>query len=64
MPKYLPIQETEESQRENKENMKMSAEMNYNSDNVKELIKSTYFTQRKELLRRGYTDGASFTGSF
>lgn len=49
MPQYLPIPETEESQREKKENMKMSAEMNYSSDDVKELIKSTYFTQHKEI---------------
>ena len=29
--------------------MKLFEEMNYNSDAVKELIKSTYFTQRKEI---------------
>ncbi|XP_076129541.1 uncharacterized protein LOC143118223 [Alosa pseudoharengus] len=49
MPKYLPLPETEESQLEKKENMKMSVDMNYNLDDVKELIKSTYFTQRKEI---------------
>lgn len=50
MPKHLPLPETEESQLEKKEKMQMFEEMNHNSDaDVKELIKSTYFTQRKEI---------------
>ncbi len=49
MPKHLPLPETVESQLEKKEKMKTYEEMNYNSDAVKELIKSTYFTQRKEI---------------
>ena len=49
MPKHLPLPETVESQLEKKEKMKTFEDMNYNSDVVKDLIKSTYFTQRKEI---------------
>ncbi|CAL8361427.1 unnamed protein product [Arctogadus glacialis] len=49
MPKHLPLPETVESQLEKKEKMKTFEDMNYNSDVVKDFIKSTYFTQRKEI---------------
>ena len=49
MPKHLPLPETVESQLEKKDKMKTFEDMNYNSDVVKDLIKSTYFTQRKEI---------------
>ena len=51
MPKHLPLTETEESQLETKEKLKMieEMEMNNSSDVVRDLIKSTYFTQRKEI---------------
>ena len=51
-PKYLPLSETVESQQEQKEKMKkMSEEMSYNTDNVKKLVQSTYYTQRKDINR-------------
>ncbi|XP_036956914.1 uncharacterized protein LOC119021087 isoform X2 [Acanthopagrus latus] len=49
MPKHLPLPETVTSQSEKKEKMKTFEEINFNSDAVKELIKSTYFTQRKDI---------------
>ncbi|XP_040894564.1 uncharacterized protein LOC121182230 [Toxotes jaculatrix] len=49
MPKHLSLPETEESQLEKKEKMKMFEQMNYTSDAVKELIKSTYFMQRRDI---------------
>nr|XP_033474223.1 uncharacterized protein LOC117251793 [Epinephelus lanceolatus] len=49
MPKHLPLSETVESQLEKKEKMKKFEEMNYSSDALKELIKSIYFTQHKEI---------------
>lgn len=47
-PKHLPVPETVESQLEKKEKLKKLEDMN--SDSVKELIKSTYFTQRKDII--------------
>uniref|UniRef100_A0AAY4B042 Uncharacterized protein n=1 Tax=Denticeps clupeoides TaxID=299321 RepID=A0AAY4B042_9TELE len=49
-PKHLPLSETVESQVEKKEEMrKLFKEINYNIDVVKELVKCTYFTQRKDI---------------
>lgn len=49
-PKYLPLPETVESQHEKKEEMKkMFKEKSYTAENVKELAKSTYYTQRKDI---------------
>lgn len=50
MPKHLPIPESAESVgKKRKGRMKTFEEINLNSDDVKEVIKSTYFTQRKEI---------------
>ncbi|KAL6455511.1 hypothetical protein MHYP_G00360510 [Metynnis hypsauchen] len=52
-PKFLPLSETVESQQEKKENMKrMFEDMNYNKDDVKKLVQSTYYTQRKDINKR------------
>lgn len=49
-PKYLPLSETVESQQEKKEKMnKMIEEMNYNTDDVKKIVQSTYYMQRKDI---------------
>ncbi|KAM9770937.1 uncharacterized protein LOC133168493 [Syngnathus typhle] len=49
-PKYLPLSETMESQQEKKNKMKeMFEEIDFNADNVKKLIQSTYYTQRKDI---------------
>ncbi|KAF6736314.1 hypothetical protein FQA47_007720 [Oryzias melastigma] len=49
-PKYLPLSETVESQLEKKEEMKkLFKKMNYRIDLVKELVKCTYYTQRKDI---------------
>ncbi|XP_034088406.1 uncharacterized protein LOC117556918 [Gymnodraco acuticeps] len=46
-PKHLPLSETVESQQEKKEKMKnMFEEINYNTDDVRTLVQSTYYTQR------------------
>ncbi|KAG9278020.1 hypothetical protein AMEX_G5810 [Astyanax mexicanus] len=48
--KYLPLSETEDSQQEKKEKMKtMFEEMNYSTDDVKELVQCTFYTQRKDI---------------
>ncbi|CAM4574008.1 unnamed protein product [Leuciscus chuanchicus] len=47
-PKHLPLSETVESQLEKKEEMKM-LKNNYSTDVVKELVKCTYYTQRKDI---------------
>ncbi|XP_076857374.1 uncharacterized protein LOC143511681 [Brachyhypopomus gauderio] len=48
-PKHLPLSETVESQLEKKEEMKMLFKNNYSTDVVKKLVKSTYYTQRKDI---------------
>ena len=48
-PKYLPLSETVESRQEQKEKMKMSEKMSYNTDNLKKFVKSNYYTQRKDI---------------
>ncbi|XP_032417636.1 uncharacterized protein LOC116722746 isoform X2 [Xiphophorus hellerii] len=49
-PKFLPLSETVESQLKKKEDMKkMFKDKKYAAEDVKELIKSTYYTQRKDI---------------
>ncbi|KAM7374650.1 hypothetical protein PAMP_007296 [Pampus punctatissimus] len=49
-PKFLPLLETVESQLKKKEEMKkMFKDQNYAAEDVKELVKSTYYTQRKDI---------------
>lgn len=49
-PKFLPLPETVESQLKKKQEMKkMFKDKNYAAEDVKELIKSTYYTQRKDI---------------
>uniref|UniRef100_A0A3B4CXI0 Uncharacterized protein n=1 Tax=Pygocentrus nattereri TaxID=42514 RepID=A0A3B4CXI0_PYGNA len=48
--KYLPLSETGDSQQEKKEKLKMMfQEMNYNTDDMKKLVQSTFYTQRKDI---------------
>ncbi|XP_047658933.1 uncharacterized protein LOC125139371 isoform X2 [Tachysurus fulvidraco] len=46
--KHLPLSETVDSQLEKNEEMKMFKK-NYSTDVVKELVKCTYYTQRKDI---------------
>ncbi|KAF7710740.1 hypothetical protein HF521_009612 [Silurus meridionalis] len=46
--KHLPLSETEQSQLDKKEEMKMFKK-NYSTDVVNELVKCTYYTQRKDI---------------
>ncbi|XP_047241096.1 uncharacterized protein LOC124880191 isoform X1 [Girardinichthys multiradiatus] len=49
-PKFLPLSETVESQLKRKKDLKkMFKDKNYAAEDVKELIKSTYYTQRKDI---------------
>lgn len=49
-PKFLPLPETVESKLEKKEEVKrMFEELNYTAEDVKGLVKYTYFTQRKDI---------------
>lgn len=51
-PKYLPLSETMESQQGKKDEMKkMFEDIDYNADNVKKLVQSTYYTQRKDISK-------------
>uniref|UniRef100_A0A096M8X4 Uncharacterized protein n=1 Tax=Poecilia formosa TaxID=48698 RepID=A0A096M8X4_POEFO len=47
---FMPIHETAETQEEKKVKLKMlSEENNLNSDEIRDLMQSTYYTQRKEI---------------
>ncbi|KAF3851553.1 hypothetical protein F7725_013325 [Dissostichus mawsoni] len=48
--KFLPLGETEESQQEKKEKLRvMSKQTDANPEEVKLLVKSTFYTQRKQV---------------
>ncbi|XP_036440032.1 uncharacterized protein LOC118817438 [Colossoma macropomum] len=47
---FMPVSETPESQQEKKDKMKvLSEQANFSSDEVKTLMKCTYYSQRKEI---------------
>ena len=48
--KFLPVSETAETQQKKKDEMKMlSEQLNPSPDEVRSLMKSTYYSQRKEI---------------
>ncbi|KAK2885101.1 hypothetical protein Q8A73_021575 [Channa argus] len=50
--KFMPVSETPESQQEKKENMKVLSEQNnFSPDEVRALMKCTYYSQRKDIIK-------------
>ncbi|XP_066516661.1 uncharacterized protein [Hoplias malabaricus] len=50
--KFMPVSETPESQQDKKDKMKMLSEQtNFSPDEVKTLMKCTYYSQRKDIIK-------------